>query len=93
MANGLKTALLLGLLTGLFLFLGDHYGGRNGLTLALIASALMNFISYFFSDKIALAMYRSQPITREQLPRLYSVVERLTQKAGLPMPRLFVIPT
>jgi heat shock protein HtpX len=93
MANGLKTALLLGLLTGLFLFLGDHYGGRNGLTLALIASALMNFISYFFSDKIALAMYRAQPVTRDQLPRVYDVVERLTGRVGLPMPKIYVIPT
>lgn len=93
MANGLKTALLLGLLTGLFLFLGDYFGGRNGLTIALIASALMNFISYFFSDKIALAVYRAQPVTRDQLPRVYNVVERLTGRIGLPMPKIYVIPT
>src|SRR5437763_5458593 len=93
MANGLKTALLLGLLTGLFLFLGDDYGGQNGLTIALIVSALMNFVSYFFSDKIALAMYRAQPVTRDQLPRVYSVVERLTGRIGLPMPKIYVIPT
>jgi heat shock protein HtpX len=53
----------------------------------------MNFVSYFFSDKIALAMYRAQPVTREQLPRIYDAVERLTQRAGLPMPKLFVIPS
>src|SRR5579884_4056506 len=93
MANGLKTALLLGLLTGLFLFLGDYFGGQGGLTIALIASALMNFISYFFSDKIALAIYRAQPVTREQLPRAYNVVERLTGRIGLPMPKIYVIPT
>jgi heat shock protein HtpX len=53
----------------------------------------MNFVSYFFSDKIALAMYRAQPVTRDQAPRLYSIVERLTQRTGLPMPKIFVIPT
>src|SRR5436305_6891145 len=92
MANGFKTALLLATLTGLFLFLGDYFGGQNGLTIALIVSALLNFVSYFFSDKIALGMYRAQPVTREQLPRVYSVVERLTQRANLPMPKIYVIP-
>jgi len=61
--------------------------------LGFAIAAVTNFVSYFFSDKIALAMYRAQPVTREQLPRIYAVVERLTQKAGLPMPKLFVIPT
>ena len=93
MANGLKTVLLLGLLTGLFLFLGDYFGGRGGLTFALLASAVMNFVSYFFSDKIALSIYRAQPVTREQLPRVYNVVERLTGRIGLPMPKIFVIPS
>jgi len=92
MANGFKTVLLLGVLTGLFLFLGDYYGGQNGLTIALIVSALLNFVSYFFSDKIALSMYRAQPVTREQLPRVYNVVERLTQRVNLPMPKIYVIP-
>src|SRR5436190_20646946 len=92
MANGLKTAFLLATLTGLFLFLGDHFGGQNGLTIGLIVSALLNLVSYFFSDKIALSMYRAQPVTREQLPRVYSVVERLTQRANLPMPKIYVIP-
>ena len=93
MANGLKTAALLGLLTGLVLFVGEYLGGRNGLYYALIFAGVMNFVSYFFSDKIALAMYRAQPATREELPRVYNVVERLTQKVGLPMPKIFVIPT
>ena len=93
MANGFKTVLLLGLLTGLLLFLGDYYGGQGGLTLALIVSAVLNFISYFFSDKIALSLYRAQPVTREELPRVYGVVERLTQRIGLPMPKIYVIPT
>jgi heat shock protein HtpX len=61
--------------------------------IGFLIAGVTNFISYFFSDKIALAMYHAQPVTREQLPRLYSVVERLTQKTGLPMPKLYVIPT
>jgi heat shock protein HtpX len=93
MRNALKTTLLLGLLTGLILFLGDYFGGQNGLVLALGIAAVMNFVSYFFSDKIALAMYRAQPVTREQLPRAYDIVERLTQRVGLPMPKIFVIPS
>ena len=60
--------------------------------LALAFAAVMNFVSYFFSDKIALAMYRAQPVTREELPRAYNIVERLTQKIGIPMPKLYVIP-
>jgi heat shock protein HtpX len=60
--------------------------------MALIFAGVMNFVSYFFSDKIALAMYRAQPVSREDLPRVYEVVERLTQKIGLPMPKIFVIP-
>ena len=61
--------------------------------LALAFAAVMNFVAYFFSDKIALAMYRAQPVTREQLPRAYEIVERLTQKIGIPMPKIYVIPT
>src|SRR5690349_14395705 len=93
MGNALKTTLLLGLLTGFLLFIGDYFGGQNGLVIAFIIAGVMNFVSYFFSDKIALAMYRAQPVTREQLPRVYQVVERLTAKTGLPMPKIFVIPT
>src|ERR1700744_6421096 len=93
MANAFKTAFLLTLLTLLLMFIGRAFGGQNGMMIALALAVVMNFVSYFFSDKIALAMYRAQPVTREQLPRAYDVVERLTQKAGLPMPKLFVIPT
>ncbi len=92
MGNALKTTLLLGLLTGLFLFLGEYFGGQSGLIIALIFAGVMNFVSYFFSDKIALAMYRAKPVSREEAPRLYGIVERLTQRTGLPMPKLFVIP-
>jgi heat shock protein HtpX len=93
MSNALKTALLLGLLTGLILFAGDAFGGQRGLVMALLFAGLMNFASYFYSDKIALAMYRAQPVTREQLPRVYEVVERMTQRVGLPMPKIYVIPS
>jgi len=93
MTNTFKTALLLTALTLFLLFIGDYFGGRNGLVVALILAALMNFVSYFFSDKIALAMYSAKPVTREQLPRVYSVVERITQRVGLPMPKIYVIPT
>jgi heat shock protein HtpX len=61
--------------------------------IALFFAVIMNFVSYFFSDKIALKMYRAQPVTREQLPRVFEVVERITQKNGLPMPKIYVIPT
>jgi len=91
--NNIKTFFLLTLLTLLAIGVGDYFGGRNGMVLGFSIAAVTNFVSYFFSDKIALAMYRAQPVTREQLPRIYSVVEQLTQKAGLPMPKLFVIPT
>src|ERR1043165_10009256 len=93
MGNTFKTAFLLTALTLLLMALGRAFGGQNGMLLALVIAGLMNFISYFFSDKIALAMYRAQPVTREQLPRVYEVVERLTQRNGLPMPKIFVIPT
>jgi len=91
--NTLKTAFLLTALTLFLVFIGSYLGGRNGMVLALIFAGIMNFVSYFFSDKIALAMYRAQPVTREQAPRIYSIVERLTGKASLPMPKIFVIPT
>ena len=93
MGNTFKTAFLLTALTLLLMFFGRYFGGENGMLLALVFAAVMNFVSYFFSDKIALAMYRAQPVTREQLPRAYDIVERLTQKIGLPMPKIYVIPT
>ncbi|MGA8761891.1 MAG: zinc metalloprotease HtpX [Candidatus Sulfotelmatobacter sp.] len=92
MGNTFKTAFLLTLLTLLLMFFGRAFGGQNGMILALIFAAVMNFVSYFFSDKIALAMYRAKPVTREELPRAYQIVERLTQKIGIPMPKIYVIP-
>jgi heat shock protein HtpX len=93
MGNTFKTALLLTALTLFLLFMGQIFGGQRGMEIALALAVIMNFVSYFFSDKIALAMYRAQPVTREQLPRAYQVVERLTQKIGIPMPKMYVIPT
>ncbi|HEY7352981.1 MAG TPA: zinc metalloprotease HtpX [Terriglobales bacterium] len=93
MGNTFKTAFLLTALTLLLMFLGRIFGGQNGMLLALVIAAVMNFASYFYSDKIALAMYRAKPVTREELPRAYQIVERLTQKIGIPMPKMYVIPT
>ena len=93
MGNTFKTALLLTAMTLLLLVIGQAFGGERGMFMALIFAGIMNFVSYFYSDKIALAMYRAQPVTREQLPRVYGVIERLTQKVGLPMPKIYVIPT
>src|ERR1700693_4692949 len=92
MGNTFKTAFLLTLLTLLLMFIGRAFGGQQGMLLALAFAVVMNFVSYFFSDKIALAMYRAKPVSREELPRAYQAVERLTQKIGLPMPKIYVIP-
>jgi heat shock protein HtpX len=83
---------LLTSLTLLLVLFGGYVGGRNGMVLGLVMAVTTNFVSYFFSDNIALAMSNAQPVTREQLPRLYQTVERITQRTGLPMPKLYVIP-
>ena len=93
MTNFFKTTILLAAMTGLFLFAGEIFGGRSGMIYAFGLAVVMNFVSYFFSDKIALATYSAQPVTREELPRVYRVVEGLTQRAGIPMPKIYVIPT
>ena len=93
MSNIFKTTLLLTVMTLLFMVVGRALGGENGMLLALVFAAVMNFVSYFFSDKIALAMYRAQPITRDDLPRVYNIVERLSQKVGLPTPKVYLIPS
>jgi heat shock protein HtpX len=90
MANGIKTALLLGLLSAVLLAIGEYFGGANGLVIAFLFAAIMNFVSYWFSDKIVLRMYRAQPVGPEH--PLYRIVERLTVRAGLPMPKVYVIP-
>src|SRR6516165_12502635 len=93
MGNTFKTALLLTAMTLFLLFIGQMLGGERGMVIALVFAVVMNFASYFFSDKIALAAYRAQPVTREQLPRAYEIVERLSQKIGISMPRIYVIPS
>jgi heat shock protein HtpX len=90
--NGLKTVLLMGVLTGLFLLVGELVGGRSGMLIALGLAAAMNLISYWFSDKIVLAIYRARPVDEAAAPWLYRIVGNLTQRAGLPMPRLYLIP-
>ena len=88
----LRTGLLLILLSVLLVVAGDWLAGPTGMKIALAFAVVMNGISYFFSDKIALMTSGAQPVTREQLPRLYAVMERLAAKAGLPVPKLYVIP-
>jgi heat shock protein HtpX len=93
MWNNLKTTVLLAGLTGLLLALGEWWGGQRGLTFALVLAAVMNLGSYFFSDKIALASSGAQPISREEGPRIYAIVERLAAKANIPVPKIYLIPT
>ena len=90
MPNGLKTALLLGALSALFLFLGQALAGGGGLVVGFFVAVAMNFGSYWFSDKIVLAMYRATPVGPGH--RLYDIVANLAQRGGLPMPRVYVIP-
>ncbi|GIW43461.1 MAG: protease HtpX [Candidatus Binatia bacterium] len=93
MANAMKTTLLLGLLTGLILWFGQFFGGSHGMAVAFVLAVLMNFGSYWFSDKIVLAMYRARPVTEHEAPELYNMVHNLATKAGIPMPRVYVIPS
>jgi heat shock protein HtpX len=88
----LRTGAILILLSVLLVVAGGAIGGRGGMEIALIIAAVMNFVSYFFSDKIALASSGAQPVTREQLPRLYQVMERLAAKGNIPVPKLYVVP-
>lgn len=90
--NTFKTALLLTALTLLLVVGGGAIAGERGMTFALVGAIVMNGIAYFMSDKIALAMSGAKPVTREQAPRLYAITERLCGQAGLPMPKLYVIP-
>jgi heat shock protein HtpX len=90
MANGVKTALLLGLLSGVLLALGQVLGGANGLMLGFVFAVLMNFGSYWFSDKIVLKMYKAQEVGPGH--RLHGMVERLSRQAQLPMPKVYIIP-
>jgi heat shock protein HtpX len=93
LGNYLKTAILLAGLTALALVIGDRLGGPRGLVMAGFFVAIINFVSWWFSDKIALAMHGAREVERDQLPWLHEMVERLTRRGGLPMPRLYLIPT
>ncbi len=92
MSNWLKTTVLLAVLTGLLLWIGEMLGGQQGMVMALLFAGVMNFVAYFFSDKIALAMHHAQPVDEAQAPDLYAVVAELAQRARIPMPRLYLIP-
>jgi heat shock protein HtpX len=93
MSNVFKTALLLAVLTAMLVLLGGALGGQQGMVIAFVLALAMNFASYWWSDKIVLAMYRAQPITEAQAPGLYNMVRRLATKAGVPMPRVYLIPS
>jgi heat shock protein HtpX len=92
MGNTVKTALLLGALTGLLMLIGGLIGGKGGVYIAFILAMVMNFGSYWFSDKIVLKMYKAEEVSEASAPEFYSLVRNLALKAGLPMPRLFIIP-
>ncbi len=93
MSSAIKTTILLASLTALILLFGDLFGGSEGVKWAFVIAAIMNLGSYWFSDKIVLMSYGAQPIAESDAPELYQVVRRLTQKAGIPMPRVYRIPT
>lgn len=88
----LRTGAILVLLSVVLVVAGGALGGRGGMQIALVIAVVMNFVSYFFSDKIALKTSGAQPVSREQLPRLYQVMERLAAKANIPVPKLYVVP-
>jgi heat shock protein HtpX len=90
--NAMKTAFLLGLLSALIVGVGGLFAGSRGMIMALAIAAAMNFFSYWFSDRMVLAWHRAQPVSREQAPQLYEILERLTARAGMPMPRVYVLP-
>jgi heat shock protein HtpX len=92
MGNTVKTALLLGALTGLLMLIGGLIGGRGGVYIAFIFALILNFGSYWFSDKIVLKMYKAQEVSETAAPDLYSIVRNLALKAALPMPRVYIIP-
>ena len=90
--NTIRTTLLLGALTGLLMLIGGYFGGKNGIVIAFLFAMVMNFGSYWFSDKIVLRMYKAQEISESQAPELYGIVKNLALRGNLPMPRVYVIP-
>ena len=93
MSNVFKTGLLLAVLTVMLVLIGGAIGGRQGMLVAFFVAVAMNFISYWFSDKMVLAAYGAQPIEEAAAPRLYAIVHRLATRAGIPMPRVYLIPS
>src|SRR5262244_2228898 len=93
MSNVFKTGLLLAVLTVMLVLIGGAVGGRQGMLIAFIVAVVMNFVSYWFSDKMVLAAYGAQPIEEAAAPRLYAIVHRLATRAGIPMPRVYIIPS
>ncbi len=93
MSNMVKTTLFLGLLTGLFIAVGGLLGGRSGMMMAFVFALIMNFVSYWFSDKIVLKMYGAQPIGEAEAPVVHRIVRSLATRAGIPMPKLYLIPS
>ncbi len=93
MSNMLKTGVLLGVLTALFVVIGYALGGQQGMVVAFALAVAMNVFSYWFSDKIVLAMYGARPISEAEAPRLYAIVRRLATRAQIPMPPVYLIPT
>jgi heat shock protein HtpX len=92
MGNQFRTTILLAVMTALIIWIGHLFGGRQGMVIALLLAAGMNFFSYWYSDRIVLKMYHAQEVSSQQAPELYEIVRRLSSNAGLPMPRLYVIP-
>lgn len=92
MLNTLKTTFLLTAMTVLFLIVGQAVGGRSGMTIALVMAGVMNLAAYWFSDKIALAMSGAQPVSEAEAPELHAIVQRLASLAGLPKPKVYIIP-
>jgi heat shock protein HtpX len=93
MSNMVKTTVFLALLTGLFVAVGGLVGGRSGMVMAFVFALIMNFVSYWFSDKIVLKMYGAQPIGEAEAPAVHRIVRNLATKAGIPMPKLYLIPS
>ena len=89
--NTAKTILLMVTLTLMLIFIGGLIGGKSGMTMALVMAFGMNFITYWFSDKIVLKMYRAQPLSEAEAPELFAMVRRLAQRAGLPMPKVYIM--
>jgi len=89
--NTVKTALLLGSLTGLLMLIGGYFGGQQGVVIAFFFAAIMNFASYWFSDKIVLKMYGAKEVSESENPEIYGIVRKLALKAGLPVPRVYII--